>query len=1813
MKHIKLIKYAAAAFLALATLSCAREEFQPNENLNLSRCLQPMNLNARVSAALGDVVTFSWDVTKDAEVYVFTVLNADGTEFLKEEIAPSSVPYVKKLDADKTYTFTVMARAEGKDDSKLAEYDKKFKTFAVKDNLYMKVASRTSASVSFTWSKDVEDFTEVDRIEVYLPGSDEALLTHNLSADEISAAEATVDGLEAGKEYVFVLMFLSASRSQVDAWTAPSTEGFTEVASLDALLNAVKTEDAKILLKMEGSPYDVEALDLSAGFTLVGEESADGTKPVIQGELQIADTWAGSDLYFEGVEFDGAPTAASPSGFGFVLQNKNGGAVADKNIGDVTYRNCVITNYSKGIIYEWGKAMVLGDVTYDSCEISNINADGTGGGDVFDIRGATSIEKLSFVNNTILQGMRTFIRFDAGTVGALVVENNTCWNLNISDNTNNAGFFGLQIKPGTTSFKNNLFLDMIAEKAMLGSAATSKDTPTGYKYQTPDDLSIAASNNWYYNVVETYFTETWTAGKTGFSAISESPCYNAAAGQFNILPDSEIAGKGVGASKWWTPYVEEPEDLTQGVITENHTWELSNPKYFSGTIKKEMVRDDLLLSASEANVVVVEDGVLNFQNAAVTNRQKQPVDGYAAFKVNAPGSVIVRAAGETDAHLVIATQPVAGGEVIVKGGVAPVKDAPATQKIIISDLSEESWVYIYPTGNVGLAQLAWSTDVSAVNTALPAPDPQATPSSFTAGEAVDVVISWDAVENAASYSVVFSGKTYAVTETSYTIEGKTTGMLDAGSYSVKVFANPSDRDIYNTSSEAGTASFAVLPAGGGSGSDEFVVSSVEEFMTALEAGKDFITIKYSDAVYEIGAVTLTAPLHLKGQTGGDKKTAIDASFTLSGEIGGSVVLSNLDITSTKDGSAVSVLIEDKVTAPVLDTVAVYDSNLHGTKALYDNSGKAASSVQYLIFKGNLITDSSNGADYIDLRTGAHHNFVFQNNTVSNSCRTFVRTDKAHEMNTALIANNTFYKVATNSESKDNNGILHIRSEAGSGLNLYVVENNFFYSILIDPENLPSNANGFPKFKSGGGLVPNIISNNYFYNCEETLADYSFWKNLSKEDATREGGAILPADPCKDAENGDFTLTNAVMMNAGVGDPRWNSMAGSTPTSEITVEDLDGFLTAISAGKKTITLAPGTYDLSSVDASITEVAAGKITLVAPLNLVGQAGAIFKGGFIFNEGVTSFSADGITFDGYSTVDNVFEIAADAVVMNSFSVKNSGFTAYKNRLFYMNKLGSVNSVEFENVMVTGVEGADFTSGDFIDVRKGTMNALKVVNSTFANAVRTFARIDKDVVCGSILVQNNTFYNNCYVDSKDNNGIFHVRSTSATSAGQVIVKDNLFVHMHRAVEAPTSANQPWPKLVSKASSEIALPKFSHNYFADVDETEGFSWWTYSPVETATAGYGVVLTDTVFKDAENGDFTVVHGLVASERVGDPRWIKGAAAPADPFKVATAEELATAIAAGKSNIVLTGSEYDITALETAVGGILTVTAPVTFKGQSHNGVKPLVTGGFKLALTEGDFTLEGLRLNGTYIAEGAEKKVSKVIEIDATTDMGVVTIKYCDLDAFGPTLISNSGESKLASVEITGNTVQNFANSGGDFIDFRKGSVSFINVMNNTFFNGIRTFMRVDAAVDLGGATVQNNTFYNLCAIDNKDNNGIMHVRSTKGISPATADAPKANRIRVTRNIFASMHKEAEGTPSAANGFPKLQSTASEKLGHPFISDNLFFDIDTTEGYSWWNTMEPEEVTAAGQVLEETPFSADPATGKFTVKSAYKGYGDNRW
>ena len=1805
MKKI-LSRIALALVLAVTAAGCAQDLPILQEELDLERCLVPTELTAKVSN--GQDVQFNWSKSKGATLFVLEVYKDEEMTDLFEafNVTPEELPYTVRFEADKTYYARVKAVDEtGKlQDSKWANFEKAVQTTAVKPNMFLEFVAKTSESVTVKWEATDE---ELERIEW---AAGETVDKRNLTKDEITAGEAVITGLQPATSYTVSIWFKSANRGEVVTLTDPNLDGYTQVTDLTSLQAAFAAKAPKIYVKLADVPYELGMFDIVAGAEVVGEQGVDGSRPVINGEFHIADGYDGGAIKFETVELNGKKEA-----YGFPLQLKNGGTT-DKTVASIVFKNCNITGYSKGLIYEWGKKLFTDRLVWDGCIISDVNKSFENGGDGIDLRNASDIKSLEVINNTVYNGFRTFLRLDAAViVGDLKIENNTFMNVSYNAgnaNTNNSGLMGIKCVPATASFKNNLVMNMPDGCGLTRKAAANL---------TPEELGMVYSNNHFYNVGATFFSETDGADQNnrvsqavalggGGSILSTDPCYNAKGGVFN-LTNAELISAKVGAPQWQVVFVEKVEDLTLACLDGPHTWDFNDARYFTGTIEKHMVRDFLYMGAKDVKLSV-DGGAINFTAATVT-KKNVPLDGYVAFKVDQPGSVYINAVDPEQLanHLVIAVGPVDGSSATIKGGAVATAHNTTNQKILISDITEESLVYVYASGPIGLKALAWALDQKQVNTALETPVAEIEPGKIDQGQAQEAVVTWAPVPNAGSYSVVFSGKTYLVEEgTTYTVSSDVVKFLDAGSYKVEVYANPAEGDIYNTQSSAGVAVLTIAAKAAAGGSEEFIVSSTEDLLNAISSGKSDITLAYSSTPYDLGTVTVTAPLRLKGQKSGNAYTPIVASFKVAGDFK-ALVLSNLDIDGTTAAGAV--IVEDKEAEKdaegyqvKADTVAIYDSYIHdGTARLYDNSGKAASCVQNLIFNNIHVDNYSLGNDMIDMRAGHYHKVVIVNSTFSNAARTFFRTDAGSEINYLTVRNNTFYKVATNASSKDNNGLFHVRSAAGSGMIDYRIVNNMFYSILIDTD--PENAAGYPKFisKNSAALKPNVIANNYFYNIEEReeKSAYSWWTvNCSREEGLAGGGAVLPADPFKNAAAGDYTLTNAVAMNSNIGDPRWNPMRGKTPTSEITVENVTDLLTAISAGKSTITLKAGTYDLTALT-DVAEVSGGVLAVSGSLNLVGESGAVLVGGFkVSGDAPKTLSLRNLKISGGNSIQNMIEIGSADVAMTSLVLKNNEISEFKNRLFYMSQEGAVVS----SYDMTGNYVHDMgTSGDFIDVRKGGVTAIKVTNNTFANGIRTFMRVDAAVITGSIKVQNNTFYNLGSVDSKDNNGIFHVRATSMTSDAFVVSK-NLFASMHRAEATPSQANG-YPKLVSTNAANI-IPTFTANYYYDV-ETEGdYCWWTKDRVtaEVALGGYGVVLAEDPFKAAAANDFTLTNALAMSERIGDQRWNPNKTVrPEDWFAVTNTDELLLAVDAGKTNVELAYGTYDFTAVE-ALAGKLTLSNTLNLKGKMRDGKKPVVIGAFKFEGVDASFSAVNIDFNGN-------DAIDNMMEV--TSDNAVlsaVTLRACDVHNYKNRFFYMGKTGNVANVSFSNLFVKNMGTSG-DFIDIRKGTANVISVKNSTFANGIRTFARIDAAVVCGALTVENNTFYNLCSVDSKDNNGIFHARSTS--------LSAANYI-VKNNIFASMHK-AEEAPTQTNGYPKLVSTNAASMVPTFIG-NIYYDVDAVDPYSWWTKGSHEteaadfsEVAVAngGALLTESPFTNETPgeTLKFNVKVAYKGVGDPRW
>ena len=789
------IRYILIAFIALVLAGCVQDKvFDELKTVPLKRCLEPMNLSARVDANSGVATTFRWDVTTDAEEYLLEVLDAEtGEVVLSKTLKGNDIPYVVNLEADGKYTFRVTAKSSVLDDSNVAVYEDTFKTYAIKDNLFMTVTGRSANAVSFAWASDVEDYQDVSHIEA-TPTQGGKAVTLNLSAADAAAAAATVSGLEASTEYDFVLFFKSASRGAATVYTSPVQGSLTKVTTAEALVAAMTAGD-DVYVGAEGSPYSVGSITAAKGFRMLGEYAADGSKPVVMGDIALNEGFSG-DLYFENIHFDG-------TGRNRIIDHKGGALTIDK----ISLVNCEISGYACGIYYDNVDGQLnLGEFLIEGCDIYDIAGSG---GDGFDVRKNSAVAKITFRNNTVWNSFRSFFRLDdsaAGTnvtLGEMVFENNTVKGVA----TNDKGIFYIRCPWTKLAIQKNLFLHQTGDKAVLATTFSTKPE------NAPSD--ITAKDNYCFNAGEKFLTGTtnFTAEQISATDVASDPCFNSK-GNYFYLANADLQDRKVGAAKWWNSYVEPVEDLTQGLTEAPHQWNLNDASLFAGDLAKSKVRDNLLMVATEECPMNL-DGAIAFKAAAAVNKKGVPTAGYAAFIVSAPGSVIVKVEEDTPgSQVLVAVGDENGSSATVKGAAVASADL---QKIVLADISETSIVYLYATGAVKVTTLAWSPDVAGVNTALATPRASIDVDKITAGDETPITVSWEAVENAADYTVTFNKARTTTEDLSFEIDAETAAALEAGSYTVSVVANPAASDIFNTESAAGVAAFAVLAAGGGGG------------------------------------------------------------------------------------------------------------------------------------------------------------------------------------------------------------------------------------------------------------------------------------------------------------------------------------------------------------------------------------------------------------------------------------------------------------------------------------------------------------------------------------------------------------------------------------------------------------------------------------------------------------------------------------------------------------------------------------------------------------------------------------------------------------------------------------------------------------------------------------------------------------------------------------------------------------------------------------------------------------------------------------
>ncbi len=802
MKRIFSIIIAGLSLIAAGSVftGCAEEMVDINDEVALGRCLTPTELSAKI--VNGEFIEFSWTKSKGATEFVLELYSDEQMTALEESIVipAEEIPYTADLEADMTY----YARVKGVNgdgaiaDSHWAMYDRPLQTYAIKSSLNPELVDRSSSSITIKWTSD----PEVDHIRVTPAlNADEEYTRFDVSADAVSAAKVEVTGLKPSINYTLAVHFKSAQRGTVSAWTRPSIDGATEVATSAALVQAIADKAAVIKVAYSETPYILGSVVLGGSVAIYGDATAQGAQPVIQGGLKI-----GADvktIHLEAVTFDGAGLADYPHNLTFD---------AAASVESITVVNCKLNNYLRGVLYENSKAPTVGSIKYDGVEVNNVGGDG---GDCFDFRGKAVVNSIEFINSTLNTGARTWFRIDANTtLESIKLTHCTFNNLCFANNGNNNGIFNiraLNAAGAAPAFEltHNVFLNMNDENKRC--CLIAKNSTSAF----PSLLS----DNFFYKCYDRFFipqkdgsslsgddlTKAADEGRAlilvnGSVELEADPCVDSARDKLNVT-SAEVIEANAGDPRWYAVYVEIPEDLTQEVTSTGKVWDLSDGQTFKKMADKDMVRDGIRFYVKNTPINFVKEG-FEFSGEAALGEDGAPVDGGIGIKVNQPGSIVISTAEATGhSHLTVSLN----GKVS-----ASVMAGAEYQKVTFPSIAEESMIYIYGCNPATMTFLQWTSDIEVINTVLATPVVKIDKTTVNERAEETITLTWDPVDYAASYNVTVDGKTKNVAETTYSFDTSTYAVEDeGGDFAIQVTSVPADDDYIRSESAPAELSFHV--------------------------------------------------------------------------------------------------------------------------------------------------------------------------------------------------------------------------------------------------------------------------------------------------------------------------------------------------------------------------------------------------------------------------------------------------------------------------------------------------------------------------------------------------------------------------------------------------------------------------------------------------------------------------------------------------------------------------------------------------------------------------------------------------------------------------------------------------------------------------------------------------------------------------------------------------------------------------------------------------------------------------------------------
>ena len=507
------------ATLALASCGDVADEIT---SIVYGRNFSPTNLEARVVNRTN--VRLTWTPVEGATSYNIEVFANDSLSFQGTPdktitgITAGQIPYtVTGLYGQTQYSFRVQAITEG-DASRDSKWSGAYAKTESEQIFYtVKDDDITATSVTLRWPAG----EEADLITLN-PGG----ITHTVTAAEVAAGAATIEGLTPETTYTAVLSRQGKARGKIDFTTAIDLGGAIAVNPGDDLAAVVAAAEPGSVLALFPGEYGIKtdeadfggSLTINKDLSFKSVRAAD--RAVIKGRIKIE----GANVELSQVVLDGKGTDGGQC-FDFT---------ADGTVDHLTIDDCEIRNYTKGFFYI-NKAVQVNTITINNCLIHDIECSG---GDMFDSRkGAYS--KFTLSNSTVWNSCkeRDFVRFDdasgsfAGVSPVIVLDHNT---LDGICNDPGKRILYVRFKGNAITFTKNIVTNSTGNFSNQGNTAVP--TFDGNYYFAADGYVIEGAN------ANAKFVDSK-------GTIKDPQYKNAAAGDFTV-GDEDIKYYGVGDPRW---------------------------------------------------------------------------------------------------------------------------------------------------------------------------------------------------------------------------------------------------------------------------------------------------------------------------------------------------------------------------------------------------------------------------------------------------------------------------------------------------------------------------------------------------------------------------------------------------------------------------------------------------------------------------------------------------------------------------------------------------------------------------------------------------------------------------------------------------------------------------------------------------------------------------------------------------------------------------------------------------------------------------------------------------------------------------------------------------------------------------------------------------------------------------------------------------------------------------------------------------------------------------------------------------------------